>query len=59
MVYAVIHSFSLHCPNRYACYRDVEAVAAGAVPVLDGYRSGGKNLFGDDFPAIHIPECSK
>jgi len=44
--------------NGYSCYRDTEAAAAGAVPVLDGWRSGGKHLFDATFPAIHVPECS-
>jgi hypothetical protein len=45
--------------NGFACYRDNEAAAAGAVPVLDGYLSGGKHLFDDTFPAVHIPDCSR
>ena len=40
-----------------ACFRDMEALVAGAVPVLDGYRSGGKALWDDTLPAVHVPEC--
>jgi hypothetical protein len=41
--------------NGFACYRDLEAVVAGAVTVLDGFLSGGKHLFDSTFPAIHVP----
>jgi len=41
----------------YSCFRDAEAVLAGAVPVLDGYLSGGKSLYDENFPAVHVPLC--
>jgi hypothetical protein len=41
--------------NGFANHRDLEAAVAGAVPVLDGHCSGGKWLFDDRFPAIHLP----
>ena len=43
--------------NGKACYRDIEAVVAGSVPILDGYFSGGVGgVFDDDhFPAVHVP----
>ena len=43
--------------NGKACYRDIEAVVAGSVPILDGYFYGGVGgVFDDDhFPAVHGP----
>ena len=39
------------------CFRDTEILLAGAVPLLDGYISGGKKLYGDDVPALHMEIC--
>ena len=43
--------------NGNACFRDMETIVAGSVPVLDGYCSGGKALWDDSVPALHIPDC--
>jgi hypothetical protein len=44
--------------NGFSNHREVEALAAGAIPVVDDYLSGGKDLYDDaSFPIVHVPTC--
>ena len=40
-----------------ANFRDMEAVIAGAVPVIDEFIDETNALYGDDFPVIRMPVC--
>lgn len=39
------------------CFRDVETIVAGSVPVLDAYISGGPMLYDREMPVLHQPIC--